>query len=114
MSHIVNVHQIWNGKIQPRQLQYESWQVQPLQDLSAINKQNTEQSMLILGTFHLDQPIKYTTSKGHPFEHSVSDILFQIINHSTYHRAQVATEFKQIGLGPLLTDYIYYKMLNRS
>jgi uncharacterized damage-inducible protein DinB len=66
--------------------------------------------LLILDEFELDRKIRYANSKGQPFNNSVRDMLFQVINHSTYHRAQIATEFKNNGLDPLLTDYIYYKM----
>ncbi|QLH28398.1 MAG: hypothetical protein HWD63_02710 [Candidatus Parvibacillus calidus] len=39
----------------------------------------------------------------------MKDIIFHIINHSTYHRGQIAMEFRQSGLEPLNTDYIFYK-----
>src|SRR5215471_3810645 len=93
-SHILNVHQIWNLKIQPGQLAYESWKVHPIQDLENINQENFERSTNILETFDLDQAVEYATSSGKIFKNSVRDILFQIINHSTYHRGQIATEFR--------------------
>lgn len=39
----------------------------------------------------------------------IKDIMFHIVNHSTYHRAQIATELKDHGIEPLKTDYILYK-----
>ncbi|MCF8317339.1 MAG: hypothetical protein K9I02_01220 [Haliscomenobacter sp.] len=53
--------------------------------------------------------INYSNSKGQLFSNSIQDMLFHIINHSTYHRGQVATEFKRQGLEPLVTDYIFFK-----
>lgn len=29
--------------------------------------------------------------------------------NATYHRGQIATDFKNTGLQPLVTDYIFYK-----
>jgi uncharacterized damage-inducible protein DinB len=110
LSHILNVHQIWNCKIQPAQLLYAAWEIHPVQDFSEIDRKNFEHSILVLDKFELSQIIQYSSSKGQVFNNSVRDILFQVINHSTYHRAQIATEFRQSGLEPLLTDYIYYKM----
>ncbi len=110
LSHILNAHQIWNYRIQPGQRPHGSWEILQIQDLSETDKKNFEHSVLILDKFQLTQPIQYSNNKGQIFNHSVRDILFQVINHSTYHRGQIATEFRQGGLEPLLTDYIYYKM----
>ena len=110
LSHILNVHQIWNYKFQPSELPYGAWDIHQIQDTLEMDTKNFEHSCLILDKFELSQPVQYLNSKGQIFENSVRDILFQIINHSTYHRGQIATEFRQIGLEPLLTDYIYYKM----
>ena len=110
LNHILNVHQIWNCKIQPGQLPYGTWEIHQIQDFYEIDRKNFEHSILILDKFELSQAIQYSNSKGQIFNNSVRDILFQVINHSTYHRGQIATEFRQSGLEPLLTDYIYYKM----
>ena len=110
LSHILNVHQIWNCKFQPGQLPYGRWEIHQIKDSREIDRKNFEQSIFILDKFELNQTIQYSNSKGQIFNNSVRDILFQVINHSTYHRGQIATEFRQSGLEPLLTDYIYYKM----
>jgi uncharacterized damage-inducible protein DinB len=42
----------------------------------------------------------------------VSDIILHVCNHATYHRGQLITMGRQIGLpNPPRTDYIYYVML---
>ncbi len=110
LSHILNVQQIWNCKIRPDQLPYGTWEIHQIQNFYEIDRKNFEHSTLILDKFDLNQIIQHSNSKGQIFNNSVRDILFQIINHSTYHRGQIATEFRQSGLEPLLTDYIYYKM----
>ncbi|MCH7396746.1 hypothetical protein MM236_02050 [Belliella sp. DSM 107340] len=51
----------------------------------------------------------YSNSKGQKYSSSVRDILFHIINHSTYHRSQIASELKNQGIEPLITDYIFFK-----
>jgi len=110
ICHIVNVHRIWNYKIKPGENPLASWDSHRLIELSEINKINFNESIIILGSFQLNSPINYSLSTGQRFTNSVQDILFQIINHSTYHRGQIAKEFKNAGLEPLLTDYIFYKM----
>jgi uncharacterized damage-inducible protein DinB len=110
VSHVVNVHCIWNDKIQGRQNQFERWVVHPIKELNDINNKNHEDSSMILETYDLNQTVPYSITGGKTFNHAISVLLFQIINHSTYHRGQIATEFRQNGLEPLLTEYIFYKM----
>ena len=108
-SHIINVHKIWNARITLIENIYERWQIHPIKNLAELDNENFQASMLILEQFDINAIVNYSNSKGHVFDNSVRDILFQIINHSTYHRAQVATEFRLSGLEPLMTDYIFYK-----
>jgi uncharacterized damage-inducible protein DinB len=89
---------------------YGTWEIHQIPDFYEIDRKNFEHSILILDKFELNQTIQYSNRKGQIFNNSARDILFQVINHSTYHRGQIATEFRQSGLEPLLTDYIYYKM----
>ncbi len=109
LSHILNVQGIWNQKIRPDLIPCKSWELHPIELAHGINSQNFTDSVRILNTFDLDQTVDYRLSTGQPFSNTVRDILFQIINHSTYHRAQIATEFRNAGLEPLLTEYIAYK-----
>ena len=99
-SHMLNAHQIWNGRILTGQPLFGSWDIHPIQYLAEIDKKNFEQSMLILDNFGLNQIIQYANSKGKIFNFSIRDVLFQAINHSTYHRGQIATVFRQSGLEP--------------
>lgn len=109
-SHVLNAHSIWNYNILRKEKPYERWHNHLIGDCHEINKKNHDASTQILETIDLDKIIQYSLSTGQVLNNSVRDILFQIINHSTYHRGQIATEFRQCGLEPLLTDYIVYKM----
>ena len=108
-NHILNAHQIWNNSIEPKQATFGVWEFHLVQDLKGIDKANFEQTLFILDKFDLNDKISYTNTKGQTFNNSIRDILFHAINHSTYHRGQIATEFRQNGLEPLVTDYIFYK-----
>lgn len=109
LSHILNVHQIWNAKFQSSQAPYNPWEMLQIQSCQEMDKKNFEDSIHIIDQHDMNQMIRYSNSKGQIFNNSAQDLLFQIINHSTYHRAQIASEFRQSGLEPILTDYIYYK-----
>lgn len=108
-NHILNAHQIWNNRIDPKQSVFGVWELHPVQDLKGIENANYEHTLQILNKYNLKLIINYSNSKGQLFSNSIQDMLFHIINHSTYHRGQVATEFKRQGLEPLVTDYIFFK-----
>ena len=57
----------------------------------------------------LKRSVSYTTQAGDSLVNTVGDILFHAANHSTYHRAQVATVFKQNNIQPPVTDFIALK-----
>lgn len=108
-NHILNAHQIWNNRINPQQPLFGVWEMHALQDLKQIELLNYEQSLLILEHFDLNQVVHYTNAKGQAFSYSVRDMLFHTINHTTYHWAQIATEFRNNGLEPLAVDFVLYK-----
>jgi hypothetical protein len=86
LSHMLNVHQLWNGKILAGLHPFGSRDIHPIQDLGEIDQKNFEQSMFILDNFGLNQIIQYSNSKGKIFNFSIRDVLFQEIHHSTYQR----------------------------
>jgi len=109
LNHTLNAHEVWNCRIEEQNANVGIWEIRPLETLNTINEQNYQKSLQILEQVNLDKKIRYTNSKGDVYVNNVRDILFHIVNHSTYHRGQIATECKRIGIAPLLTDYIFYK-----
>ena len=108
-SHMLNAHQVWNNRIVQAEKPFSVWQIHPPEDYPAIATNNYAVSKNIIAAYDFNQLISYTNTKGDAFTNSVQDILFQIINHSTYHRGQLAAQFREAGLEPLQTEYISYK-----
>ena len=108
-SHLLNAHQIWNNRIDFIERPFAVWEEHPFQSFQKLNQVNFDHTISLLDRFELDEKIIYKNSKNETFSNSVRDILFHIINHSTYHRAQIATEFKQSLIEPMSSDYIFYK-----
>ena len=108
INHLINAQQIWNARMQNTE-QFDVWQINDWFQLSSIDSNNFETSLKIVNDFDLNASIQYTNSKGETFSNKIKDILYHIINHSTYHRAQIATDLKQNGIEPINTDYIFYK-----
>ncbi len=108
-SHTLNAHHVWNHRIFGVSPALAVWQHLGMDNLQLINNENFEHSKEILQKKNLTKPIKYTNSKGQNFTNTIGEILFHIINHSTYHRGQLISLLKTKGVDPIITDYIFYK-----
>ena len=108
-SHLLNAHHIWNSRIVGKESMCGVWDIQLVQEMKAMDDSNFGETVFILDNYKLDTMIYYQNTKGQRFNNRVGDILFHIVNHSTYHRGQLATEFRQIGIEPINTDYIFFK-----
>jgi uncharacterized damage-inducible protein DinB len=57
----------------------------------------------------LNTMLTYQNIKGDTFTDAVEDILFHVVNHSTYHRGQIITMLREAGVTNLVsTDLILY------
>jgi len=108
INHSLNAQQVWNSRILEEQ-SFEVWQINPFENLQEINRSNYLKSIQIIESRDLDEKIEYQNSKGTRFENTIFEMLFQVINHSTYHRGQINSLLKAQGIEPILTDYIFYK-----
>jgi uncharacterized damage-inducible protein DinB len=109
ISHTFNAHTIWNNRILKNNNNQGVWDLFLLKDLHLLNKQNYQVSLKILEECNLDTTINYVNSSGVKYSNKTEDILYHIINHSTYHRGQIITELKENGVVPVVTDYIFFK-----
>ena len=85
------------------------WDTFEISELQYINNENHASSLKISDHYDLNSPIHYRNTKGKEFSNSVDDILYHIINHSTYHRGQLMSELKSQGVMPISTDFIFFK-----
>jgi uncharacterized damage-inducible protein DinB len=107
--HMLNAQHVWNRRILEMDEIYSVWEVHSSEELEKINQAEYELSLYILENKALEEQITYKTSKGIQYTSSVNDILFHIINHSTYHRGQVMDHVRQVGGTAVSTDFIFYK-----
>ncbi len=56
----------------------------------------------------LESSLEYVTTEGQKFTNSLVQILQHVINHSSYHRGQVASMMRQVGAEPVNTDLITF------
>jgi uncharacterized damage-inducible protein DinB len=57
----------------------------------------------------LARPLAYRNLKGDAFSEPLVEQLLHVVNHSTYHRGQVATLSRQAGFAPPATDLIVFR-----
>ena len=108
LNHLINAQQIWNARIN-NESEFEVWQINDWNNISKINTDNYSKTLEIIHNKSPENSIEYKNSKGQKFINKIEDVLFHVINHSTYHRAQTATDIKNNGIESINTDYIFYK-----
>jgi uncharacterized damage-inducible protein DinB len=54
----------------------------------------------------LEQPITYVSQKGDTFTYELWRPMLHLINHQSYHRGQVTTLLRQLGLQPPVVDFL--------
>jgi len=108
-SHVLNAQHVWIERILGNVPLYGIWETHSKTHFKIISANNFESIRRILASRAVDEQIVYQNSVGEQFQNTVSEILFQLLNHSTYHRAQLATLFKKEGIVPPVTDYIIFK-----
>ena len=109
-SHILNAHHGWNARILGSKPGFNSWDIHNCKDWGDIHYENQRNSFeIVTNADSFEKRIDYENSEGRLFTNTIKDILFHIINHSTNHRGQIAVDFRNNGLEPLVLDYVFYK-----
>ncbi len=107
--HIINAQQIWNCRIERGPSEFGVWEIHKFKSLHDLDTANFEKSLELLAKYDLDAVIEYSNSRGILFQNMVRDILFHIVNHSTYHRGQIIANMSGKGVAVFSSDYIFYK-----
>lgn len=108
--HMLNAHHIWNARIQGNPPEINVWDTHDIKKWSDIHYENQRNSFEITSNSDtFDKRIDYENSQGRLFTNTLGDILFHIINHSTNHRGQIAMDFRNNNIEPLVLDYVFYK-----
>jgi len=59
-------------------------------------------------TDDFNRALTYFNYVGDPYTNNVEMIMIHLVNHSSYHRAQIALLLRQNGFEPINTDFITY------
>ena len=110
MSHVVSALFIWLSRIEGKSpAAYPLWEKYSLQELVKMNSEITDRWLkFVEDNDSFDRVLVYNNYVGDPYENNVQQIMIHLVNHSTYHRGQVAMLLRQNGLEPINTDFITY------
>ncbi|WP_083644865.1 DinB family protein [Christiangramia flava] len=109
LSHILNASSVWNSRILGIPNRLGVWKIFEAEELRKLEDQNYLETQKILKDRKLNEVIAYKNTKGDYYERTIGDIIFHTLNHATYHRGQIASEFRKSGLEPIVSDYIFYR-----
>ena len=113
MAHLLAAQQVWLERVKGSPGVVRAlWPDWPADTLSAIITENAAQWIAYLSTLEpkdFDNKISYQDMRGNNWENTLTDILMQLINHGTHHRAQAGQHLILAGVEQLpVTDYIFF------
>ncbi|HXK10922.1 MAG TPA: DinB family protein [Vicinamibacteria bacterium] len=112
LAHIVEAEWIWQRRWLGASLPAPAWVARA--DLAELEVQRAAierergSYLASLSDTDLDQTVSYQNLAGKAFTNRLSDLVRHVVNHSTYHRGQVATQLRQLGHTPPNTDLIAF------
>ena len=56
----------------------------------------------------LERVFEYRSYEGPQFRSTIEDILTQLFGHSWYHRGQIASLVRSLGVEPAVTDFVFW------
>jgi len=113
LAHIVGADWVWLQRWKgdsPRSLPEDM----DLSTLEAVRRawdaiQREREAILAgLDDADLSRTLEYRNTKGEPQRNTLIETFLHVVNHATYHRGQVVTMLRQVGVTPPSTDLIRY------
>ncbi|HWQ80827.1 MAG TPA: DinB family protein [Ignavibacteria bacterium] len=114
-SHVLNSQQVWHHRITSRSHDIDPWDILEPSEFGDIIDNVHKDWMKYFDSLRpkgLDAVISYENSAGDKFKNKLSDIMSHVMNHSTYHRAQISAIIKAAGYSPPVTDFIAFARIN--
>jgi len=101
----------WLGR-SPTQLDGREYSAEKFPTLGAVRErwQGLESNMRSylsgLQGSTLERPLSYTNFKGERWTYPLGQTLFHLVNHQTYHRGQITTLLRQLGVAAPAIDFL--------
>ena len=113
MAHLLAAQQVWLSRAKGLPaltgVLWPDWPADTLGDRIAENSGLWIEHLSGLAQEDFDEIIAYKDMKGNEWENKLTDIITQVINHGTHHRAQAGQHLILAGVEKLpMTDYIFF------
>ncbi|MEO7085418.1 MAG: DinB family protein [Gemmatimonadaceae bacterium] len=110
-AHIASVEHLWYSRIIGRQPLHDVWPGLSPSESRDLAKQHVDLFDKLVSTTtdgEISRVVPYTNSAGVHFDSPVAEIVMHVASHGSYHRGQVATRIRALGITPPYTDYIQF------
>ena len=111
LNHVVLVQRLWLDRIQGVNAAYRYWDPAPVSEILELSEFSTRDWLQFLAVVPADgwgRRVSYVNVRGIAFVNSLEEVITQVINHSTHHRAQVSLIIRQAGHQPPVLDFISF------
>jgi len=108
LSHILNAHHIWNARVGGASPAGDPREARPAESWTGTNAENSRRSLELVESEDTERVVEYRDTRGNSHHNRVRDIFLHVVNHSSYHRGQLALLLGQEQIVPPATDYIFY------
>jgi uncharacterized damage-inducible protein DinB len=110
MGHIVAAQFLWLHRIKelppPDVKLWGEYKLEQLVTLA--EKAGSQWLEFVNSTDDFNRQMTYKNYVGEPYTNNVEMVMIHLVNHSSYHRAQIALLLRQKGFEPINTDFITY------
>ncbi len=116
MGHVVAAQFLWLHRIKglpPAQVKLWGEYTLP-QLISMADEAGKLWIEFVESTEDFNRDLNYVNYVGEPYITNVEMIMIHLVNHSSYHRAQIALLLRQKRLEPINTDFITYDRVLRG
>ncbi len=111
-SHTIIAQILWLNRLKKEDYEIKDfWQLLGLNELDKLIGRSTldwKTFIKMQDEKELQSIYSYHNSKGKRYENTLAQIMTHVINHSTYHRAQIAIFLREENINPPPTDYIAF------
>ena len=116
LGHYVAAQFLWLHRIMGlAPPQHKLWGDYSLIELDAMAVEANRQWLEFIHSHDsFDRELTYKNYVGDSYTNNVEAIMIHLVNHCSYHRAQIAMLLRQKGLEPINTDFITYDRVLRG
>jgi len=109
-AHLIGVEWIWLERWQGNNRSSSpEWMNNPTpEQLRTVWEEVATRRLQVLNNDNFQRNVSYRLFNGSEGTHTLGSLVLHVVNHSTYHRGQLATMLRQLGKQPPLTDLLVY------